>query len=81
MNNQERKLFNIACKIEKLMYEHCYNHIHFSKIMYHSHMIINTRRSDLSYKFIESFTDLTKKDNINFSIFIDDNYLKIKIWL
>ena len=81
MNNQDRKLFNIACKIEKLMYEHCNNHKHFAKEVSWSKMIIDTRRSELCWEFIEAFGDLTKKDNINFEIFTSDDFLKIKIWL
>lgn len=81
MNNQERKLFNIACKIEKLMYEYCSNHKHFSKEIYWNQMIIATRRKELCWEFIEAFTDLTKKDNITFEIFTSDDFLKIKIQL
>ena len=63
------------------MYEYCSNHKHFSKEVCYDSMIIDTRRQELCWEFTEAFTELSKTDNINFQIFTDDNYLKIKIWL
>ena len=82
MNNKERKLFNIACKVEKLLYEHC-TIIYFSKEINYSNVIINSGRKTLNWEFIEGFTELTKKENINFHIqYNDDKYcLQIKIWV
>lgn len=81
MNNQERKLFNIATKIEKLLYEHC-SITFFNKTVTFNAIYINTDRKELEWDFIEPFTDLMKKDNISFSIFADEeNVLKIKILL
>jgi hypothetical protein len=82
MNNQEKKLFNIACKIEKLLYEHC-SIVFFNKEVYWNKAIINSGRKELGWDFLESFIDLMKKDEINFSILkVEDNTcLQIKIEL
>ncbi len=82
MNNKQRKLFNIVCKIEKLLYEYV-NITNFSKEVNNNNTIINTNRKTLNREFIENFTDLTKKENINFYIqYNDDKYcLQIKIWI
>ena len=82
MNNQERKLFNIACKVEKLLYEHCIITF-FSKEILWNKVIINSGRKELNWEFLEPFTDLTKKEMINFSILkVEENTcLQIKIWL
>jgi len=82
MNNQQRKLFNIATKVEKLLYEHC-TIIHFSKEMNYRNVVIDSGRKTLNWEFIEAFTDLTKKEDINFYIqYNDDKYcLQIKIWI
>ena len=81
MNNKQRKLFNVVCKIEKLLYE--YVNVTFSKEVNYNNTIINTNRKTLNREFIENFTDLTKKENINFYIqYNDDKYcLQIKIWI
>ena len=81
MNNKQRKLFNVVCKIEKLLYE--YVNVTFSKEVNYNNAIINTNRKTLNREFIENFTDLTKKENINFYIqYNDDKYcLQIKIWI
>lgn len=80
MNNQERKLFNIATKIEKLLYEHC-DIIFFDKKIGNNSLIINSGRKILDWNFIEPFTDLMKKDDISFSISqsIEDECLQINI--
>jgi len=78
MNNQQKKLFNIACKIEKLLYEHC-GIKNFNKEVNFFNLIINTGKKELTWEFIEAFTDLIKKENINSLIFTDD-HSQIKIW-
>lgn len=80
MNNKERKLFNISVKIEKLLYEYCSISIFNKEVPWNS-IIINTGRKSLNWDFIENLTNLTKKENINFSINIEEEVLKIKIWL
>ena len=82
MNNQQRKLFNIATKVEKLLYDHCGIEF-FSKQMSWNKVIINSGRKELGWEFLEPFVDLMKKDEINFSILkVEDNTcLQIKIWI
>lgn len=67
MNNQEKKLFNIACKIEKLLYEHC-DAVYFNKNVFYNKLCIFTGRKVLNWNFLEPFVDLMKKNNITFSI-------------
>jgi len=82
MNNQEKKLFNISVKIEKLLYEYC-GIVFFSKEVSWNKAIIKSGRKELGWEFLESFVDLMKKDEINFSILkVEENAcLQIKIWL
>jgi hypothetical protein len=80
MNNQERKLFNIATKIEKLLYEHC-DITNFNKELVFDNLIIDTGRKVLNWEFLEPFIDLTKKEDINFFIMAKEECLQIKIYM
>ncbi len=65
MNNNQKKLFNIANRIEKLMYScgvcDLNKRIAYSAI----YISLNCR---LTHNFIEPLVEITKKYNINFEI-------------
>lgn len=66
MNNNQKKLFNIANRIEKLMFDVgvCY----MEKKVGYACIVINLNGCRLTRNFIEPLSEITKKYNINFEI-------------
>lgn len=80
MNNHQKKLFNIANKIEKLLYDK--GMLKFTKEVHYKSIDINLYQLylNIDHDFIEPLTEITVKYNVNFKIFIKESCLTLKIW-
>ena len=80
MNNNQKKLFNIACQIEKVLYSTGMSE--FYKTTTYSSIIICLWKRTISNSLIQELNTICKThDNIDIAIFVDnDGNLKIKIW-
>lgn len=80
MNNNQKKLFNIACKIEKVLYSMGMSE--FYKTTTYSSIIICLEKRTIGNYLIQELNSICEThENIDMSIFADnDNNLKIKIW-
>ena len=78
MDNKQRKLLSISCKIEKIL---CSIGVtNFFKVMNCYSLDMTIQQSKLTWNFIEPLTDLTKKENINFEFFHENDKFRLKIW-
>lgn len=80
MNNNQKKLFNIACKIEKVLYSMGMSE--FYKTTTYSSISICLEKRTIGNYLIQELNSICEiHENIDMSIFVDnDNNLKIKIW-
>jgi len=80
MNNNQKKLFNIACKIEKILYSQGMSE--FYKTTTYSSVFICLWKQQINNYLIQELNTICKTHgNIDVSIFVDnDGNLKIKIW-
>lgn len=79
MTNNQKKLFNISNRIEKLLYDK--GNSHFQKIVNYSNIIISTQNMTLDHNFIEKFVqEITVPYNVNFLFFIDGGRIYLKIY-
>ena len=82
MNNKEKRLFNISCYVEKLLYK-TQEVKSFSKQIGFNILYLETNTSSLDWRFLEPFTSYSRKNNINFKIYnsITEESFVIKIWI
>lgn len=80
MNNNQRKLFNMACKIEKMLYDNGMSE--FYKTTTYSSITICLWKRQINNYLIQELDVMCKtNNNLDVSIFVDnDGNLKIKIW-
>jgi hypothetical protein len=80
MNNNQRKLFNVANKIEKLLYDGGVNE--FYKTTTYYSITICLYKKQLGNTFIKQLNNIIEtNNNLDMSIFVDnDGYLKLEIW-
>lgn len=80
MNNNQKKLFNVANKIEELLYSEGMSE--FYKTINWNSIILCLYKRQLNKYFIQELDTIIKSsNNIDVSIFVDnDGYLKMKIW-
>mgnify|MGYP000057652613 CR=1 FL=1 len=79
MNNQQKKLFNIANRIEKLMYE--FGKKSFIKNVNYTNITISLQGIRLNHDFIEKLTEITVKYMVNFEIMLNEaNGFILRIW-
>lgn len=80
MNNNQKKLFNIACQIEKVLYSTGMSE--FYKTATYSSIIICLWKKSIGNYLIQELNTICKKhNNVDVYIFVDnDGNLKIKIW-
>lgn len=81
MNNNQKKLFNIACKIEKVLYSQGMSEF-YKTTTYSSIIIICLWKKSIGNSLIQELDTICKKhNNVDVYIFVDnDGNLKIKIW-
>lgn len=80
MNNNQKKLFNVANKIEKLLYSNGMSE--FYKTTSYQTIILCLYKRQLNSYFIQELDTIIKStNNLDIVIFVDDDgYLKLKIW-
>lgn len=79
MNNQQKKLFNIVCATEKILFDR--GAVKFHKTCGYNYIKMHFEETvQFDYIFLEAFTDLTKKENVVFNIYVVNNCLELKIY-
>lgn len=77
MNNYTKKLFNVANRIEKLMYD--YGSSIFEKEVNSYYITINIEDINLTNFVLEKILEITKKYNCTFNIEYKE-FMKLKIY-
>lgn len=79
MNNNQRKLFNVACRIEKVLYD--LGHSEFRKKATYSSIFIFLKDKRITNPLIEELEKIIRNNNLDIEIFIgEENNLTIQIW-
>lgn len=79
MNNNQKKLFNITNRIEKLLYDNGYRT--FSKEFNYYSAIMDLKMTSINHNIIEPLiTNITIPYKVNFKFQIKEENLQLYIW-